>query len=202
MKKLLLNVLTGITALGITSSALADVSVSLEPSHQTINEGSLASMDLVISGLGDHSSPSLGAFDFNLSYNPAILSGLSVLFGTHLDLGILGSAQFADLSTPGVIQLDEVSFESAAALNAAQPSSFTLATLSFKGIGPGVGMINFTAGSLSDENGATLPFTTVAGQINVNGPALIPEASFTAALLLATLFGLESLRRKLLAKSL
>jgi hypothetical protein len=65
--------------------AKADIIVSLEPDSQSISVGSSVSMYLVVSGLGNFASPSLGRFDFDLSYNPAILSAVSVSFGSHLN---------------------------------------------------------------------------------------------------------------------
>ncbi len=196
MKSSVITLFIGIAAWSLASSASAAISLSLEPSSQTIDLGGSASIDLVISGLGDHTSPSLGAFgffDFDLSYDAAILTAVSVSFGNHLDLGIAGSIRNSDLTTPGAVQLDELSLESEAALNAAQPSSFTRATLSFKGVGVGLGTVNITGGSLSDETGLTsLPFTASNGQIQV-----VPEVGTSlAGLFLAGMLGVEWLRRR------
>ena len=58
-------------------------------------------------------------------------------------------------------------------------------------------MISFTGGSLSDESGLiSLPFTSSAGQIQVNGSAAVPEAgTLLVGLLLVGLMGLEWRRR-------
>ena len=84
--------------------------------------------------------------------------------------------------------------ESAAALNAAQPSSFTLATLNFTGVGGGLGIVSIAGGSVSDETGAlSLPFSTVDGQIRVTP---IPEVGTSImGLLLVGLLGLQWFRR-------
>ena len=188
MKTRILKFLIAIAGLLSVLHTNATIIVSLEPSSQTINVGDSVSINLVVSGLGDHTSPSLGGFGFfnsDLTYDPAILSPNSVAFGTFLDLGIAGSFRFFDLTTPGAIKLDETSLESAAALNAAQPASFTLATLGFTGIGAGLGTVHFTGGSLSDETGfQSLEFVTSAGEVIVNGPTRVPDAGSTAALLL------------------
>jgi hypothetical protein len=141
-------------------------------------------VDLVISGLGNLSPPSLAGFDFDLSYNPAILSAVSLTFGNFLDLGTLGSLQFSDLSTAGIIHLDEVSFESSTDLNATQPDTFTLATLNFTGLAPGLSSIDFTSASLSDEQGQSLiGFSTTSGSIEVKRSTAVPETESTASLL-------------------
>src|SRR6185295_6688986 len=100
MKHLLSNLVASVAALSVTSSAVAAINISLEPTPQTINVGDPATMDLVVSGLGNLSAPSLGAFDFDLSYNPAIISAVSLTFGT--DLGTpLESSRFFTLAPAG-----------------------------------------------------------------------------------------------------
>jgi hypothetical protein len=187
-----------LTALILSLQAHADIIVSLEPDSQSIGVGSPVSMDLVVSGLGDHASPSLGGFDFTLSYNLAVLSAASLSFGNYLNLGILGSLQNSDLSTPGIIHLDEISFESASALQANQPSSFTLATLGFSGAGGGISAVNVTSGSLSDETGqVSLQFLTKAGQVEVSGAAAsIPDTGSSGCLLALGLVSLFVVRQK------
>ena len=64
------KLLIGAAALALTLPAQADIIVALEPSAQTTSIGNSITVDLVISGLGDHSSPSLGGFDFDLKYSP------------------------------------------------------------------------------------------------------------------------------------
>jgi hypothetical protein len=202
MKNSLVKLVIGVAAVAAVCQAKAAISLSLQPSSQTINVGNSAAVDLVVSGLGNLTAPSLGGFAVDLSFDPSILSGLSASFGTQLDLGVAGSVQFSDLSTPGLIHLDEVSLELAADLNAAQPGSFILGTLNLTGVGGGLGALNFTSASLSDEEGQSLSFTTSGGEIQVNGPSRVPDAGSTAALLLLGMLGLalprvHSLRREL-----
>src|SRR5690349_19418405 len=104
--KLLLSL---VVLLAFSRPAQATIIVALEPSSQTINPGDPVSLTLVASGLGDHTAPSLAGFAFDLTFDPAILSAVSVAFGSQLDLGIVGSLRFSDLTTPGAIHLDEVS---------------------------------------------------------------------------------------------
>src|SRR5262249_8538320 len=151
---------------------------------------------LVINGFGNNAYPSLGAFNFDLNYDPTMLSGLSLAFGNHLDLGVSLSSQFFDLATPGMVHLDEVSFASSDALHAAQPASFSLATLTFKVIGAGLSALDFDlGGSLADDLGQSLLFATTSGQIQVNRTAPAPDAGATAGLLLLGLLGIQWFRR-------
>ena len=117
MKNIVKSLIIGLAALALVSNARAQVTLSLVPTPQSIGVGDPASVDLVISGLGNLAAPSLGAFDVDLTYNPVVVSANPLTFGTLLDLGTLGSIQFSDLSTPGLIHLDEVSFETATDLN-------------------------------------------------------------------------------------
>jgi hypothetical protein len=196
MKHPITILLTCLAALGFASRAQAQIGVSLQPTPQVINVGDPASMDLVVSGLGNLSPPSLGAFDFDLSYNPAILDAVSLTFGTFLDLGTLGSLRSSDLSVAGVIELDEISFETSADLNNAQPGAFTLATLGFNGVGPGISSIAFTFASLSDEGGLSITaFSTTDGAIEVRRQIGVPDVGSTASLLLLGIVSLLALRR-------
>lgn len=195
MKSLVLSILAALASLALPSTARASIAVSLQPSSQTINPGGAASIDLVISGLGNHVSPSVGGFDFDLTYNPAVLSATGISFGSHLNLGTVGSLQNSSFAAPGVIHLDEVSLESPADLVSDQASSFTLATFSFQGIGPGLGLVDFTGGSVSDETGLnSLPFSTSGASIQVSA---VPETASTGLIFgiaLAAILGTERVR--------
>lgn len=193
--KTLPKILVGIAALAASLQARANIIVALTPDSQTVNTGDHGSLDLVVSGLGDHTSPSLGAFLFDFSYDPAVISVDSISFGSHLGLGLLGSLQIADISSPGNIHLDEISLESASDLQASQPSSFTLATLGFRGLAPGTSSVDFTFGSLADESGQiSLEFLSQPATITVADQALIPDTGPTAALLCLAVAGLLAFR--------
>jgi len=56
-------------------SALA-ITIGFEPASQEVVVGNPASVNLVISGLGDGESPSLGGFDLFIEYDPTILYGI------------------------------------------------------------------------------------------------------------------------------
>jgi hypothetical protein len=176
MKTLFTYLITAIATLGLAAAAPAQIILSLEPSPRTINVGDSTAMDLLVTGLGDLSSPSLGAFDVEISYNPAVVAVTSLAFGNSLDLGILGSSRFSELRSAGLIRLDELSFESASDLNSAQADTFTLATFGFKGLTTGISGIDFTYVALSDEQGqAFTGVSTFGGAV-----AVIPEPNWMA----------------------
>ena len=87
MKKVLfLAVVLGLVVF-FSLSALAipiDITIGFEPVSQIVPVGESVSVDLVISGLGDYSEPSLGAFDLDITYNTAILDFTGYTLGSYL----------------------------------------------------------------------------------------------------------------------
>lgn len=168
--------------------------VTLTPSTQTVNVGDVVTVDLQISGLGIGSAPSLGVFDIDFGFDPALLSLSSVLYGIGLDVMGLGSLQ---ATTPGVgsVNLFELSFDSADDLNALQSDSFTLATLNFNAIALGSGFFSLSFNAVGDAYGDALAVTSLGGSVTV--AAAVPEPE-TWALVLAALvmLGLTTHRGK------
>ncbi|MFN0125186.1 MAG: cohesin domain-containing protein [Verrucomicrobiales bacterium] len=183
-------------ALALAGSATA-ATVSFNPSSQTVGVGDTATVQLVVSGLGDGTSPSLGAWAVSFDYDPAVVSFSSATFGTGLDLGIFGSLQFLDGSVSGNVLLDEVSFEDSADLNAAQPDSFVLATINFTALAPGSSPLSLTLVDLSDELGESLDATGQDGVIRVrDGGNGVPEGSVGVVVLAFLWAGMLGLARR------
>jgi hypothetical protein len=109
------------------------VTLSLEPATSTAGVGDSVSLDLVIDGLGDYTSDSLGDFDIDIAYDSAVLSFEGYNLGGYL--GDLGLFEAFDYSlggyAPGSIGLTEVSSLEVSELDALQAGSFALATLDF-----------------------------------------------------------------------
>jgi hypothetical protein len=147
--------------------------LSIVPSAQTGDVGTLFAVDLTISGLGEGTEPSLGVYDIDLTFDPVILSFVEVHWGTALDLSGFGSFRTA---TPafGLLNLFELSFDPVATLNALQPAEFVLATIVFAGIGIGQSELQATINALGDAAGAPLSADLTPGSISV-GVAAIPE---------------------------
>lgn len=183
--------LLGALAFSMTQHADA-ISVSLAPSGQNIGVGGHAILNIVISGLTPGSAPAIGAFDFELSYDSSLLSASSVSFGSGLDLGINLSSQFFDLTTPGVILVSELSFESAADLIASSQGSFTLATLDLIGLSLGTSPVSFTLVDLSDQDGMSLiDVSSMGAEVTVSGGSTaVADASNSLCGLLTSLAGL------------
>ncbi|MGD9164918.1 MAG: cohesin domain-containing protein [Chromatiales bacterium] len=173
------------------------VTISLVPISQEISVGSTTSMELNISDLGDYSAPSLGAFLTEIVFDDSVLSFESVTYGA-----LLGSAEPSLFETdiittvmPGSVSLDEFSFLSDFELDSLQPSSFTLATLSFTATAAGTSLFDFGLIDLSDAIGfSILDPTLETASITVTPEHhTVPEPA-TYILMLSGLVGIMGLK--------
>lgn len=144
--------------------------------------GSQIDIPVTISGLGNHTAPSLGTFDLNISFDPVILKFSSVSFGdpilgNQLDLDASGdNPTFDGLVSPGVLNLFDLSLDDPNTLNALQAPEFTLATLTFDAIGLGTSFLNLSTNDalLGDALGNSLPVVTIFnGRITVPAPSTL-----------------------------
>lgn len=170
----------GLAALAVATflaSARAVPTVSLTPVSQNIGVGDTAFVDLSISGLGvGPTAPKLGSWLAQIAFNNTIvtITNGDVVFGTNLDLGVFGTTQGADASTPGLLNLDQVSYEDSTALIASQPDAFSLATLKFTGVAPGITSLTFSQLQLGDELGFPLAASSTPASITV-GSVGVPD---------------------------
>ena len=58
------------------------ISLEFVPAAQSVSLGSNAEVGIKISGLVNLAAPSLGVFDLDVSFNPAVLSFTGVTYGT------------------------------------------------------------------------------------------------------------------------
>src|SRR5438874_1153733 len=77
LKPLTLALLFG-TGGGLFASTLT---IGVLPTGQSVQLGNPVMVSLMIQGLGDHTAPSLGTFDVNILFDPAILSFSTAVFG-------------------------------------------------------------------------------------------------------------------------
>ncbi len=190
MKKL--SCLTALLIILLIATPALSLTLSLDPTYQTIPIGDTAIIDLNISGLGDGDPDSLGAFALNITYDETILTFDSVSFGLFLGDSTLGEADtFVDDSTPGLVYLEEGSWLYNWELDERQPASFTLATLTFSGIGIGSSVVGMEYVVLSEAFGLQLP-DPILNNANV---APVPEPA-TVILLGTGIVGVLSLGRK------
>jgi hypothetical protein len=141
--------------------------IELVPAAQSGSLGSRFDVDILVSGLGDGGAPSLGAFDFELGYDSAVLLPTGVTFGSLLGDLTFFEADGGSSAGAGSIDLYEISFLLPAELDLLQPASFVLATLSFEGIGVGTSSLAFSRSILGDAFGEALPVESSGGSIRV-----------------------------------
>jgi hypothetical protein len=165
----LLVVLAMVVFLAATNASA--LMLGFEPVSQEVPVGTLVDVALTISGLGDGTAPSLGAFDVDIGFDPTVFAFDSAAFGDQLDLSLFGSITGVTAGL-GTVNLFEISLESIANLNNLQAESFTLATLTFDAIGLGISPLEISRFVLSDALGSSLDATTVPGSI-----AAVPEPS-------------------------
>lgn len=186
-------------------SSVQAVTISFDPVAQTVPVGTSVDVDVVISGLGDYMPDSLGVFDLDVTFDTTILSFTGYQLGPYLGDTTFGEA--LDLSwgefIPGVVNVAELSFLESDAftcifcippyLDDLQPSSFTLATLTFDTLALGTSPLELSIWSLGDSWGDPLVADVINGSIG--SIAAVPEPA-TFLLLGSGLFGLGLMRQK------
>jgi hypothetical protein len=185
-----------IAALAILACAAGQALAQSEPvvsiSSDTLSQGGVATVDLSISGLG--SGTQLGGYDLNVGFNPSIVSFSSAIFGDPKlgdQLNLEGFGTFSS-ATPGAgtVDLAELSFDSAAALQSSQASAFSLVQLTFDARSVGTSALDLSINAVSDAFGNSLTPGLSNGSISVTGstmaaPEIDPTSAFAALTLLA-----------------
>lgn len=166
-----------------------DVSFTLLSISDFAQTGNSVNVQISISGLGQGSAPSLGAYDLNLDFDADYLafSGAvwgDALLGNQLDLfNVGGNPSGAELIAPGTINLYELSLDSVADLNDLQADSFTLATVGFQVLKAGTSLLTLSANAVADAEGNDLAVTSLSAPVTtVPLPPAMP-------LMLSGLFG-------------
>ena len=161
----------------------APLSLTFDPASATIGGGDIVDVSIVVSGL-DNRPPSLGAWDLTIAFDPSILSISDWSFGVKLGDPAVGDAIAGGSAGHGTLELAVVSLLTNAQLDALQTPSFTLATVQFTGVGPGVSPLTFSSVRLDDGDGNKFAHSESPGEITV----VVPEPVYgplTAGLAIA-----------------
>ena len=199
MRTTLLAVIVALAAFGGTADA---ATISVSPTNQTVSVGDTVTVSIDVYGLGAGSAPSIGTFDFDVRFDPALLTFGYATFGNQLDILGLGDIQAATPSIPGSVNLFELSLDSATDLNNLQLPAFTLATLMFDTLAEGTSPLTVTVNALGDADGNALDANIQNGSIIVqNGTPTnaTPEPSSRALVgitLIAIATALRQIRRR------
>ncbi len=183
--KLIAAMVAAVTMYALPARALPILAI--QPTTQSLIAGQTSSAAITISGAAD-----LYAFQFDLGFNPAVLSVNSIAEGPLLTGG--GVTFFV----PGTIDngAGTVSATADTLLSAIVGinGSGTLATLNFTALSSGTSAINLFGATLLDSSLAGQAFTTQSGTIAVTN---VPEPS--TLLLIGT--GLTVLARRRLTRA-
>jgi hypothetical protein len=153
--------------------AASAITLEVVPSSSTVNMGGSVTADIKVSGLGDGTAPSLGAYDIDLTFDASLFTFSSVSFGDPL-LGnqldpIFGFTFASDFFLVGhTLSLSDVSIEDPFILDAFQAPAFILASVVFDvNQTTGVGVFSLLVNDLSDSFGGLLDSTTIAATVQV-----------------------------------
>lgn len=178
------------------------MTISFQPSAQTADVGDFLTVDIL--ALLD-TDEIVSAFDFDLSYDSALLTATQVTFGTALgDPDPFAFEVFTDfdLMTAGLVNFAAVSLLSDESLFMRQAtlSSIMLATLSFDVVGTGTSLLEFInygepgKDIKGAENFSYKAPTLLTASITTNGDIPVPEPS-SFLLISVGLAGMFSLGR-------
>jgi Cohesin domain len=176
----------------IFASHANSISLEFSPETQSVKSGAIVTTGLRVAGLGNSAAPSIGTFDIDISFDPTILTFQSVTFGDsvagdQLDLFGLGSIKSSTESS-GLVNIFQLSLDSATDLDALQLASFTLAIFSFQAKAPGTSGLSLSVNALGDGLGEALATDVSDGSVIVDKNNTIPEPNavfiFASGLLL------------------
>lgn len=191
----LCRLLVVVGALCLQSTSGKAAMITLGTDSPAPNVGQPVSVAVVAADLGEMEPLSIGAFDITLLFPSAVVSVVDVRFGDpllgdQLDVLGLGAHSEFDNSTAGQLNLFALSFDSPADLDSLQAGTFTLATITFDTIAPGVAVIAPSINAVADSLGDPLAVTSTGVEVHV-----VPEPS-TILLLGFSLTFLSAQRRR------
>lgn len=200
MKRLLTWIVFSLAAT-IGAAALAAPVLTVERvGPPVIALGGSAQFELRLSGLTDEI---LGGFSIDIGFDPAVLAfhpaaSLNLQFDDYLGIPDSETVAIAEVNTPGVLHLDQVSLLEVSSLFVLQTDlngqvlpSLRLAMLSFDGLARGTSLVEPIIGSAVFVDSIGLPIDVPLAA----GAAVSVPAPGTLALLAAAALALAASRR-------
>jgi len=172
----------------VLATLLQAATVSISPSSESVSAGSLFSLSVGVTDVGD-----LYSYQFDLAFDPGVLSAVDITEGAFLTGG--GPTFFI----PGTIDnlAGTISFTGNVLLGAVPGVSGdgTLTTVQFLALAPGTSPIALSNIILLDSNLVDIPASVVDDSVGVNA---IPEPSSIALTLfgIGAIGGLSAFKRK------
>ena len=157
------------------------ININLVADKSNLNVGDTLELQVRVTGLDDHTAPSLGVYDVNLGFDTALFSLDTVhwgdpVLGNQLDLAGFGSLQDSSLNASW-LNLFELSFDSIADLDLLQAGDFTLFSVLLTAQAIGEGNFSLWINALGDASGNVLA-AIEPNEIAVNvGGVEVPEPS-------------------------
>ncbi len=185
-----------VTAASVLVMSQAEAyTVSLAPAAQTVAQGTMVAIDVVVSDLGT----GLGDYNLNLAFDAGLLA-----FDRAVDAFSLGSSVGLFVTQdPGLLLLTDASFDDPELLRTRQGNdSLTLFTLYFNTLGVGTAALAFEAGgALGDVYGNAVQFLTAGGTVTITeAGGTVPSPGTLPLVLVAGAAAACAMRRRLAPK--
>lgn len=155
----------------LLTTTIANASVELY-FDSPVQSGNLVNVGILISGLGNEVAPSLSTYDLDIQFDANHLAYSGIVFGdsilgNQLDIFGFGDNETAvGLSSSGVLNIFELSFDSPEDLYAFQADSFTLAMLTFSVLAANTSQLNIAVNALGDAEGHFMVANLSSGKIS------------------------------------